>query len=127
MRPPILPRASPLQLSMRTCLLLAPGLAFALLAAHFYRASAWLPLSCCVVLALLLPLRRAWVPRLVQGCLIAGTGEWLWTAFDLVQQRVALGQPWLRLVFILGLVALLTAASALVFRSPALRARYAGG
>jgi hypothetical protein len=127
MRPPILPPASPLQLFMSISLLLAPGLAFALLAAHFYRASAWLPLSCCVVLALLLPLRRAWVPRLVQGCLIAGTGEWLWTAFDLVQQRVALGQPWLRLVFILGLVALLTAASALVFRSPALRARYAGG
>ncbi len=112
---------------MSICLLLAPGLAFAILAAHFYRASAWLPLSCCVVLALLLPLRRAWVPRLVQGCLIAGTGEWVWTAFVLVQQRMALGQPWLRLVFILGLVAVLTAASALVFRSPALRARYPRG
>jgi len=67
------------------------------------------------------------VPRLVQWCLFAGAGEWLWTTFVLVQQRMALGQPWLRLVFILGLVALLTAASALVFRSPPLRVRYKGG
>jgi hypothetical protein len=112
---------------MRVRLLLAPGLAFAILAAHFYRNSAWLPLIGCVLLTLLLPLRRAWVPRLAQGCLIAGTAEWLWTAFVLVQQRMALDQPWLRLVFILGLVALLTAASALVFRNPALRDRYGRG
>jgi hypothetical protein len=112
---------------MRLWLLLAPGLAFALLAAHFYRATAWLPLVGCVVLALLLPLRRAWVPRLAQWCLLAGTGEWLWTAFMLVQQRLALGQPWLRLVLVLGLVALLTGASALVFRSVPLRARYTSG
>lgn len=127
MGPPILLRFLILHRPMRLWLLLAPGLAFATLAAHFYRASAWLPLIGCVVLALLLPLRRAWVPRLVQWCLIAGSGEWLWTAFMLVQQRMALGQPWLRLVFILGLVALLTAASALVFRSAPLRARYTRG
>jgi hypothetical protein len=37
---------------------------------------------------------------------------------------LALGQPWVRLVVILGTVALLTAASALVFRNPRLKARY---
>ena len=56
--------------------------------------------------------------------LVLGALEWLWTAWWLVQQRLALGQPWLRLAFILGLVAVLTVASALVFRSAALRARY---
>ena len=44
----------------------------------------------------------------------------------LVQQRLALGQPWQRMALILCAVAAFTAASALVFRSAALRARYSG-
>jgi hypothetical protein len=37
---------------------------------------------------------------------------------------MALGQPWLRLALILGVVAALTLAAALVFRSRALRQRF---
>jgi hypothetical protein len=65
------------------------------------------------------------VARLVQACLVAGSFEWLWTAYGLVQQRIALGQAWTRLALILGAVALLTAASALAFRHKWLRARFA--
>ena len=105
-------------------LLLLPLLALGLLGAHFYRAAAWPLVGLCVVLVVLLAWRRAWVARLVQVALVLGALEWLWTAFWLVQQRLALGQPWLRLALILGAVAALTAASALVFRSAALRRRY---
>jgi hypothetical protein len=107
-----------------TSLVLLPALALGLLGAHFYRAAAWPLVALCVLLVVLLAWPRAWVARLVQGALVLGALEWLWTAWWLVQQRLALGQPWLRLAFILGLVAVLTVASALVFRSAALRARY---
>jgi hypothetical protein len=69
-------------------------------------------------------LRHAWVPRVLQLALLAGAAEWAWTAALLAQQRLALGQPWLRMALILGAVALLTLSAALVFRSAGLRARY---
>lgn len=109
---------------MPATLLFAPGLALALLAAHFYRAgSAPLVLGCLVLVALL-AWPRAWVARLVRLSLLSGAVQWAWTTFGLVQQRLALGQPWVRLALILGSVALLTAASALVFRHPRLRQRF---
>jgi hypothetical protein len=107
-----------------TSLLLLPALALGLLGAHFYRAAAWPLLGLCVLLVVLLAWPRAWVARLVQGALVLGALEWLWTAGWLVQQRLALGQPWLRLALILGAVAGFTAASALVFRNATLRVRY---
>ena len=75
---------------------------------------------------------RGWLHRLrftlarrtLQLGLLLGTAEWLWSAFSLVQQRLALGQPWKRLALILLAVALGTAASALVFRHPSLRRRF---
>ncbi|MDP1646729.1 MAG: hypothetical protein Q8M01_00795 [Rubrivivax sp.] len=106
-------------------LLLLPALALSLLGAHFYRASAWPLVLACGVLVVLLARPRLWVARLVQTALVLGSAEWLWTALLLVQQRLALGQPWLRMALILGAVAAFTAASALVFRSAALRARFA--
>ena len=107
-----------------TAVLQLPALALGLLGAHFYRAAAWPLVGLCLVLVVLLAWPRGWVARLVQAALVLGAFEWLWTALWLVQQRLALGQPWLRLVLVLGAVAVFTAASALVFRSTALRARY---
>lgn len=106
-------------------LLLFPALSLSLLGAHFYRASAWPLVLVCVVLLLLLLWPRLWVARLVQAALVLGAIEWLWTTVLLVQQRTALGLPWLRLALILGAVAVFTAASAWVFSSKGLRARFA--
>lgn len=105
--------------------LFPPTLALALLGAHFYRAAAWplVGLATLLVVAML-AWRRAWVARAVQWALVLGAVEWLWTAVVLVQARLALGQPWLRLALILGGVALFTAAAALAFGRPRLRARY---
>jgi len=41
-----------------------------------------------------------------------------------IATRSDLGEPWMRMAFILGGVALFTFGSLLVFRSPTLRARY---
>jgi hypothetical protein len=105
--------------------LLAPAFSFVLLGAHLYRAGLWPLVFACGGLVALLAVRRAWAARLMQFALAAGALEWLWTAFGLVQARMALGQPWIRLLAILVGVAVVTAASALVFAQRRLRERYA--
>ena len=97
---------------MRAVALLLPALSFTLLGAHFYRAGAWLGLAACVAGLALLAMRNAWARRVVQAALVLGGIEWLWTAAMLVQQRQALGQPWMRPALILGGVALFTLVSA---------------
>jgi len=110
---------------MRAVLLL-PALALCLLGAHFYRASAWPLVLACGVLVVLLAWPRVWTVRLVQTALVLGAAEWLWTAYLLVQQRLALGLPWQRMALILAVVAVFTAASALVLRNAGPRARFGG-
>ncbi|MGA9574304.1 MAG: hypothetical protein WBS20_10200 [Lysobacterales bacterium] len=100
---------------------------FLLIAAHFYRAgqvvSAFLLLS----LLLLLMVRNAWVPRVMQLVLVLAAVEWLRTLFTIAQLRIEMGAPWGRMAVILGMVALFTALSGLVFRTAALRSRFSDG
>jgi asparagine N-glycosylation enzyme membrane subunit Stt3 len=113
-----------LESTMAFARLLLPMLACLLLAAHFYRAG-WLPLAVVsVLLPLLLAVPRAWAARAMQLALAIGAIEWLRTLAEFTAVRISMGQPYGRLVAILLAVALFTAASALVFRSARLRARY---
>ena len=95
-----------------------------LLGAHFFRAG----LSPLVVFALLFPglllFRRVWAVRLVQIILVLGALEWVRTLLILVGERRADGQPWGRLAIIIGLVAVFTGCSALLFCCRSLRKRY---
>lgn len=97
---------------MKALPVVGAGLSLLVLGAHFYRDRAWLLLGSCVALLVLMAWRRAWVPRVIQAALALGAVEWLWTASVLAQERMAMGRPWVRLVAILGTVALFTAVSA---------------
>ena len=97
---------------------------FVLLAAHFYRAELTPLVAACAFLPLLLFLRKPWVPRLFQGLLVVGALEWLRTLYVLAAMRMGFDQPWGRLALILGVVALFTALSGLVFNGRSLRTRY---
>ena len=92
-----------------------------LLAAHFSRAGS----SALVLLSLGFPLlllfRQPWAARTVQLALILGGFEWSRTTWGVASRRMELGEPWIRLVVILGVGALFTWASAFVFRSSRLR------
>ena len=92
-----------------------------LLAAHFSRAGSSALSLAALALPFLLLVREPWAARMVQLALILGGLEWLRAAWGYVRQRMEIGEPWGRLVVILGVVALFTWASALVFRSPRLR------
>lgn len=112
---------------MRAALLAVPALALLLLAAHFFHARAGLVAALCILLVTLLFVPRAWAGRIVQVVLVAGAIEWVLTAYTLAQVRMQHGDPYLRLVIILGSVALLTAVAAALFQHPALQARFGFG
>lgn len=95
-----------------------------LLSAHFYRAGHLLLASGALLSLGLLCIRHPLAVWLLQGFLGAGTAEWLSTAVRLAMFRQSQGLPWQRLVIILGLVALYTLLSTLVFRIDSLKSRY---
>jgi len=68
--------------------------------------------------------RKPWANRLVQAILVLGSVEWLRAMALHVAERRAEGEPWLRVVFILGGVAIFTASSALVFLLKRFKERY---
>lgn len=106
--------------------LLPAILALLVLAAHFYRAGLVFLVPVSLGLVLLLGVRFAWVPRVATAALALAALEWLRTLVVLADARLEAGQPWLRLVVILGTVLLLTLAAAWPLRSAAVRRWYAG-
>jgi hypothetical protein len=104
--------------------LLPVVLSLLLLGAHFLRAG-FLPMAgALVALAVLAPVPRPSMARILQVVLFVGGFEWIRTLFVNIARRSDAGEPWMRMALILGAVALFTFGSLLVFRSPALRTRY---
>ena len=94
------------------------------LGAHFYRSGLMIAVGALALLPLILLVRKPWVPGFYTGVLFLGAIEWIRTLVEIAGVRRAAGAPWARMAIILGVVALLTTASALVFLSKPLRARY---
>lgn len=92
------------------------SLAFALGAAHFWRAGHPAVSAICVCALPLLWSRLAWVRPLACAALPLLAARWVWTAGQFVQMRQMMGQPWIRLAAILWGVGLLTALAALPFQ-----------
>jgi hypothetical protein len=110
-----------------TALRLAPAvLSLLVLAAHFYRAQAFVPLAATLTVTALVFVRRPWSPRIIQAALLLGAVEWIRTLFSLVRVRESMGQPYTRLTLILGAVALATALASLAFQWRAVRIHYSG-
>jgi hypothetical protein len=97
---------------------------YLLLGAHFIRMGQVLLTVLCFAVLFLLFLRKPWVPRVFQLLLVAGSLEWLRSLYSIAAMRIAWDQPWTRLAFILGTVALLTALSGFVFQHQKLKAYY---
>ena len=110
----------------RYVLLLLPTIALLLLGAHFFRA-ALVPLTlACLGLIALLFVRARWAWFTLQAALALGTLEWLRTAWVFASLRAEFGQPYARLLAILGGVALVTALAAWVLRTNTGRAHFLG-
>jgi hypothetical protein len=87
-----------------------------LLGAHFLRNGQYGFVLLALALVPLLFVRHTWAVRIVQTGLLAGAGVWIATAVSLLRARLALGEPYLRMVVILGAVAAFTLLSALLLR-----------
>ena len=110
---------------MKKILLYTPiVLSLLLLGAHFLRYGNTLVVAGVVVVLALLFLRQPWVARVVQFVLALGALEWLRTLVMLVQLRMAMGEPYLRMVAILGVVIAVTIGAALLFQVKELKATY---
>jgi len=110
---------------MKKALLYIPVvLSLVILGAHFMRYGNFAGVFVFSGLIALLFVRRAWVARLMQVVLVLGALEWVRTLYELVQVRAALGQPFIRMTLILGVVAAVSFCSALLFQLPALKKIY---
>lgn len=98
---------------------------YLLIAAHFLRSGQTIVAALLLCAPLMLLVRKTWVPGFTQVVLLLAALEWLRTLINIAQLRMQMGEPWTRMAVILGVVVLFTAASGLVFRSKALRARFA--
>jgi len=99
-------------------------LSLVILGAHFMRYGNSVGVVGALLLIALLIVRRPWVARLMQVVLILGALEWVRTLYELAQVRAALGQPFTRMMIILGVVAAVTFCSALIFQLPELKKIY---
>ena len=104
--------------------LLPVVLSLVVLGAHFLRAGNIALLAAVVVLLAFLAVRRTWAARTVQVALVIGALEWCRTLFGLALERIARGEPVVRLVVILGAVAMVTVLSSLLFETANLRRLY---
>jgi len=95
-----------------------------LLGAHFYRSYDYVLLGISLLLPFMLLIRKVWVARIMQLFLLLGAAEWIRTAIILADIRRQEGAPWIRLVIIIGSVALFTTLSVLLFQLKSLKKRY---
>ena len=99
-------------------------LSLVLLGAHFLRDANYLGVAVSAVLIGLLFVKRPVAARAVQVALMLGALEWVWTLYELVQVRTAMGMPATRMMIILGAVAAVTALSAGLLQTQAMKRIY---
>ena len=104
--------------------LVPPALSLLVLGAHFLRAGVPLLVLVAFGTLVLLFVRRSWAARAAQTVLALGVLEWVRALVVLTSERMSEGLPYGRMVVILGVVATVTAASALAFRGRTLRRWY---
>lgn len=83
-----------------------------IMAAHFYRAGQVAVATIVLIAPLLLVTRELAAVRVLQLLLVLGAGEWMRTAYVIAQHRAAAGEPFTRMLVILGAVAVVTLLSA---------------
>ena len=111
-----------------TFLLLLPAiLSFWLLGVHYFRGGHYLLVVMCLIMPGLLLLRHRFVLRALQALLVLAFAEWVCTAFDLIQERMARHEPFLRLALIIGGVGAFCLLAALLFQARRIKARYPVG
>jgi hypothetical protein len=99
-------------------------LSLLVLGAHFLRYGNTIVVISIVALMGLLFVPRWWVARLMQLVFALGALEWLRTMVVLIQARMIVDAPYLRLAVILGVVAVVTFLAGVLFQTRELKSFY---
>lgn len=95
-----------------------------LVAAHIMRFYGLLAAILVLLLLGTLFFRTKWILRCWQGVLVAATFMWINTTYDIIQVRLALNQPWLRLIVIMCTIIVLTIFSIFWLENKKIKAFY---
>ncbi len=107
--------------------MLLPMLALLLLAAHFFRNGLFPLAAISLGFAPLVFVSRPWAAPMLRAALALGSIEWLRTAWVLFERRALAGQPYTRMLLIIGAVAAFTAVAAWLAGRPGHRATHGRG
>ena len=95
-------------------------------AAHFLRVGNMVAVALCLAAPLLFLVRRRWSLLILQWLAYVAAAIWLATAWQIVDIRLAFGEPWLRAALILIAVAGVSMLAGGLPRSYPLQLRYRG-
>lgn len=95
-----------------------------LLAAHFSRAGSDLLAVMSLFIPLLFLVKQKWVILTLEIVAYLASVIWLYGAYAYIQIRIATGDDWMRLLIIMGSVALYTAWTGFFLRSEKIKAVY---
>lgn len=95
-----------------------------LLGAHFLRQSEFVLLLLCVLTPLLFLIKKRWSLFTLQMLMYLGAIIWVNATLQIVQERLSSGEPWARLVIILGAVILFTVVAGLMLNSSTIKEKY---
>jgi len=100
------------------------ALAAILIAAHFLRTSAIIPMLICLAAPFLLLIKKRWSLLAIQGLTVVAAIIWLFTLNGIIQQRVFEGRSWTASGIILGVVAGYTLLTGWLLNSPLVKEKY---
>ena len=99
-------------------------LAAILVAAHFLRYGALIPMLICLAAPFLLLIKKRWSLVTVQFLTVAAAIIWIFALRTIIQQRVMEGRSWTASAIILSLVAGYTLLTGWLLESPLVREKY---
>ena len=99
-------------------------ISYLLLSAHFFREGETILTAVYLFLPLLFFIKKRWSLIFLQLFSYGGFIIWLQTIFVLTSARIQLGEPWLRMVIILGVVAIFTLLAGLLLNSNKIKSKY---
>lgn len=99
-------------------------LSFLLIAAHFSRADQTIMVIISLAIPFLLLIKKRAIIRIMQIVLLLAAAEWIRAMLSYIEVRKLSGDDWTRLAIILSVVAILTAASGLIFQNKTILKMY---
>ena len=100
------------------------ALAAILIAAHFLRSFAIIPILICLAAPFILLIKRRWSLITVQALTVVAAVIWLSTLNGIIQQRVLEGRSWTASAIILGIVTGYTLLTGWLLNSPSVKEKY---